>query len=260
MASSSVSKRAAAGKGSVHSSRSSVASSRAASSTSSKPSPVSDSSASSAVSSPSTPSSRRSGSSLSAARHDLSYEGFTEDGERFIVPETLDTIATLLPWHWSVTSLLTLSLLAANASCIAFAGWSKWPHVAYFLFFRLSYDVGLGALLRTQSEHKTFTRWYEAQLRAVGGVKSGHWLARLFHHLAASQIVRSPSQPAVDVDSYPAAFRAWLVYKNLVNVILINDGLNYLLLGVKCFHLPVQLTALVPLQYAVGVFLGVFNW
>ena len=36
----------------------------------------------------------------------------------------------------------------------------------------------------------------------------------------------------------PTAFRAWLVYKNLVNVILINDGLNYLLLGFKCFHLP----------------------
>jgi len=215
-------------------------------------------SASSSSSSSSPPLSRR--SSLTGTRHDASYEGFTDEGERFVVPETLDTVATLLPWNWSLTSLLTLALLAANATCIAFAGWSKWPHVAYFLFFRLSYDVGLGAVLRAQSEHKTFTRWYAAQLQAVGGAKSGHWLARLFHHLAASQIARSPSQPAVDVDSYPEAFRAWLVYKNLVNVILINDGLNYLLLGVKCFHLPSELTWLVALQYGVGVFLGVFNW
>lgn len=161
----------------------------------------------------------------------------------------------------SITSVVTLALLAANALCIAFAGWSKWPHVAYFLFFRLSYDVGLGALLRAQSENKTFTRWYDRQLQAVGGVKSRHWVARLFHHLAASQVVRSPSQHAlVDVDSYPTAFRAWLVYKNLVNVILINDGLNYLLLGVKCFHLPSDLSWLVMLQYSVGGFLGLFNW
>ena len=204
------------------------------------------------------PSSRR--SSLTGARHDASYEGFTDEGERFVVPETLDTIATLLPANWSLTSLLALALLAANALCIALAGWSKWPHVAYFLFFRLSYDVGLGALLRAQSERKAFTRWYDRRLQAVGGVYSAHWLARLFHHLAASQIAYSPSQPPVDVDRLPTAFRAWLVYKNLVNVILINDGLNYLLLGIKCFHLPAQLTALVLLQYAVGVFLGVFNW
>ena len=94
----------------------------------------------------------------------------------------------------------------------------------------------------------------------MGGVKSQHWLARLFHHLSASQIKLSPSTPVVDVDSYPTAFRAWLVYKNLVNVILINDGLNYLLLGVKCFHLPHTLSWLVLLQYALGVFLALFNW
>ena len=249
MASSSLTKRAVV-RGGAQSS---------ATSHSASPSPAGGSqsqSASSSLSSP--PLSRR--SSLTATRHDPSYEGFTFEGERFVVPETLDTVATLLPPNWSLTSLLTLTLLAANATCIALAGWSKWPHVAYFLFFRLSYDVGLGALLRAQSEHATFTRWYDRQLQAVGGVRSSHWLARLFHHLAASQIARSSSQPPVDVDCYPTAFRAWLVYKNLVNVILINDGLNYLLLGIKCFHLPTQLTWLVALQYAVGLFLGVFNW
>ena len=197
-----------------------------------------------------------------ARSHDSVYEGFTDEGDRFLVPETLDTVATLLPWNWSITSVLTLSLLLLNAYCIAFARWSKWPHVFYFLFFRVCYDVGLGVLLRAQSERKAFTRWYERTLRAVGGVGSRHWLARLFHHLAATQIQRSPtssSSPAVDVDSYPTAFRAWLVYKNLVNVILINDGLNYLLLGVKCFHWPTELSWLVALQYALGLFLALFN-
>ena len=253
---SSVSKRAAASKG-VHLSAASASVPSRSVKSAVKPASPSSSSSSAASSSP--PSLFRRGS-LSGSRHDSSYEGFTSDGERFVVPETLDTVATLLPWNWSITSLLTLSLLAANALCIAFAGWSKWPHVAYFLFFRLSYDVGLGAVLRAQSEHATFTRWYARQLAAVGGASSGHWVARVFHHLAASQIAHSSSQPAVDVDSYPTAFRAWLVYKNLVNVILINDGLNYLLLGIKCFHLPTELTWLVVLQYAVGVFLGVFNW
>lgn len=93
--------------------------------------------------------------------HDDAFEGFTDAGEQFLVPETLDTVATLIPWNWSVTSVLTLSLVLLNAYCIAFMQWSKWPHVFYFLFFRCCYDIGLGSILRAQSEHKTFSLWYQ---------------------------------------------------------------------------------------------------
>jgi len=62
------------------------------------------------------------------------------------------------------------------------------------------------------------------------------------------------------IESYPQEFRAWLVYKNLVNIVLVNDGLTYLLLFYAAFRLPEQWDALVLVQYALGVFLGVFNY
>ena len=201
-------------------------------------------------------------SSLSSPRHSArAFDGFTSSGERFVVPATLDTVATLLPQHWSLTSVLTLALIAVNAACVACMRWSKWPHLLYFLFFRISYDVGLGLILRSQSRHGSFTAWYEAAVARAGGVKSSHWAARVLHHLTQSQLVSSRGEDGqqLDVDLLPAAFRSWLLFKNLVNLILINDGCNYLLLAVKCAHLPEHITALVLLQYATGAFLALFN-
>jgi len=141
---------------------------------------------------------------------------------------------------------------------VFFGGLSKWPHVFIFFFWRLAYDVGLGLLLRAQSERKWFTKLYISLYE-----RGGTW-KQLLDHLARMQLFPS-DRAAKPIDQYPTCFRAWLVYKNLVNIILVNDGLTYLLLGLKCFHLPSQglwalLSPSVMAQYGVGLFLCVFNY
>jgi phosphatidylethanolamine N-methyltransferase len=182
--------------------------------------------------------------------------GFTEDGTRFDVPDTLNTMEIFLPHNLSIGSAISLTCVLISAYLVAFGGYSKWLHIGIFFFWRLSYDLGLGLILRGQSEHKTFMKFY---LRHYGDGSS--WKAKLLDHLAIRQLP-SDVRARTPITSYPQVFRAWLVYKNLVNIILVNDGLTYLLLGLKCFHFPPTegFTLWVMLQYFVGICLALFNW
>lgn len=181
--------------------------------------------------------------------------GFTGAGEKFQVPDTLNTVSTLLPHNLSIGSALTLLCILTSAYLVFFGQLTKWPHICIFFFFRCGYDIGLGLILRAQSEHKWFFKNYVTLYNKGGAFR------RLLNHLAESQLHRDVRKHK-KIDEYPAEFRAWLVYKNLVNLILINDGISYLLLGLKCFHIPAwqDVDYLVIGQYLLGVFLCVFNY
>jgi len=194
-----------------------------------------------------------SSSSSSGPHGPNSQVGFTAAGVKFHVPETLNTTEIFLPHNLSIGSGFSLLCFLTAAYLTFFGGFSKWLNVFIFFFWRTSYDLGLGLILRAQSERQWFLRGY-LRVYARGG-----WVASLLDHLAVMQLP-SEVRASTPVTSYPQEFRAWLVYKNLVNVILVNDGLTYLLLGYKCFLLPDSISLLVVGQYAVGIFLCLFNY
>ena len=179
--------------------------------------------------------------------------GFTAAGDRFHVPDTLNTAEVFLPGNLSLGSAFSMLCIVTAAGLTFFGGYGKWLNIAIFLFWRTSYDLGLGLILRAQSERHTFLKLY-LRLYAQGG-----WKAQLLDHLAVRQLAPE-ERAAASIQSFPQEFRAWLVYKNFVNIILVNDGLTYLLLGLKCWNMPDSFTLLVLGQYLVGIFLGIFNY
>lgn len=207
-----------------------------------------------AAASSSSTSSSSSSAVCSVPHNTATGRGFTEDGQQFDAPETLNTAEVFLPQNLSLGSGLSAICILTAAYLTFFGGYSKWLHMAIFFFWRVSYNVGLGAILSEQSKHKRFQKWY---LRHYGD--GSNWKAQLFDHLARRQLAPAVRE-ARPIESFPQCYRAWLVYKNLVSIILVNDGFTYLLLGIKCFAPPPALDLLTVGQYLVGLFLCLFNW
>lgn len=182
--------------------------------------------------------------------------GFTEDGTRFDVPDTLNTLETFLPHNLSLGSAISLTLILTSIWLTLCCNLDARFNIALFFFWRLAYNVGLGVILNSQSQRRTFQKLY---LTLYGDGKG--WQAGVLDHLAIRQLPAG-LRAKQSIRDYPQVFRAWLVYKNLVNIILVNDGATYILLGLKYFNVPgwSDLTPLVFLQYAVGLFLCLFNY
>lgn len=124
--------------------------------------------------------------------------------------------------------------------------------VCLTIFWRLAYDLGLGLLLRYQSEKRIITRWYERW-----NSDSSNWRYK-FLRLMVPRRFKDGSE--YKPESFPAEFNAWIVFKQLVTFILANDVAFYIVCGIKCFTRPSELTVWVAGQYLLGLVLIIFNY
>ena len=129
-----------------------------------------------------------------------------------------------------------------------FGLFTKGQSVAIFLFWRLSYNIGLGLLLRSQSLYSTLTNWFDKYSNNIKYKKWMYWLASCGY------------PKGFDPKNYPSSFNAWVIFKNLVTIILVNDGCNYILLGFQFFNMPKEITWGVILQYVFGLVLAFVNY
>lgn len=197
---------------------------------------------------PSSPTSPSSASSPTKFDTQHSYEGFTADGTKFILPETYDTIESFI--RPNIASSLAILLCLFWIWLAVFGNLPEMFHIQMWFFWRCCYNVGLGTTLHFQSNYKTITRFYEKH------TARNTCLSRLLKRLAKAGV----KDPSYNPDKYPACFNAWLVHKHLVNLILINDSCNYMLLGYKCLSIPDHFSYAVIAQYALGVSLMLFNY
>ncbi|KAF6005478.1 phosphatidylethanolamine N-methyltransferase [Cyanidiococcus yangmingshanensis] len=176
--------------------------------------------------------------------------------ERFRVPATKSMTALVFDaWSWGPLEyllhiLLLLQLLATVRWFPVLDSWCADPQsnsrsngvvasVMLFFCWRLAYNVGLGCLLRMQSQRAVMTHWW-TNLSPVWK----RWVRRCFR----SSIVlepRSSGEPPVDAETrrqqqlLPVDFEAWVAFRCLATIILANDGWSYLLLCYRVFHWPV---------------------
>lgn len=183
-----------------------------------------------------------------------SLDGLTDDGTKFVVPDTLNTVTTFQPQNIGLVSALTILCLSISAYTVFFCNYTKWLHIIIFFIFRCSYDIGLGIILRNQSQYRTVTKWYIKQ-RGYSTEPTSLY-HKVLDHVASYQL---PITIRNNLMLYPVDFRAWLVYKSLVNFILVQDGLNYILLAIRLFKVPDHISLLLLLQYTIGIVLCVFN-
>lgn len=153
--------------------------------------------------------------------------GRTPDGTAFAVPKTSDMMQSLFnPFTPKTTfDLFTLLILSTHLLVAVFLPMEtkRWVLMLSFAFWRLCYNGGLGWILNWQSNRYGLVAFF----------KRNGWLdpARggTIHQWIRAEL-EAKMGPDYSFDKVPIEFNSWLLYRQLVDLILLNDFTAYFFL------------------------------
>ncbi|TFK90909.1 phosphatidylethanolamine N-methyltransferase [Polyporus arcularius HHB13444] len=182
--------------------------------------------------------------------------GKTPSGEVFRVPTTHDVLTLFHPGypksHIDLFNLALLGLqlvlfftLSRSAARIFF--------LFYFAFWRTAYDVGLAWVLTKQSKRK----WIVREIQRLGWLdekrkpEMRQWIKK--------QLTGKMGKD-YSFDELPLEYNTWLLFRQVVDIILLNDFLAYCMFAFSCFRVPEGLsTTLHVMRWIGGIALIAFN-
>ncbi|KAI0042743.1 hypothetical protein FA95DRAFT_1584332 [Auriscalpium vulgare] len=185
--------------------------------------------------------------------------GKTPSGQVFRVPTTHDVVTALLhpSYPKSHIDILNLGLLGLQIALFFIL-----PRTArkiffflYFAFWRAAYDAGLGYILTLQSKNKWIVK--EVQRRGWLDAKRRPAVRKWIRDQLIGKMGRDYS-----FDELPVEYNAWLLFRQAVDIILINDFLSFCLFAFACFRVPDGLSTIVHVLRWVGgsVLIGFNLW
>lgn len=156
--------------------------------------------------------------------------GILKDGTRFHVPNTMDVLEALVrPHSWRCPATVVWIVVGVSVFLTQILyfryGWPIWLFCVQFAFWRLAYNIGIGLLLHRQSNGGHFLAFY----RRV--IKQYSWLRPA---MEASIVFEDKS--VYRVDQFPDEFNAWMLFRQIENVILANDLVSYVVLCLVCWQ------------------------
>lgn len=123
-----------------------------------------------------------------------------------------------------------------------------------FAFWRASYNVGLGILLHLQSNQRALIYW--ARKFRFFDTENPHTLYPIIKKELQSKV----RDPDYDFDTAPIEFNTWLLFRRLVDLILMCDFVSYVLFAFACMRQPEQESSAVMLgRWVGGLALIAFN-
>jgi len=186
--------------------------------------------------------------------------GKTMDGTVFKIPETHNMVSSLFDPRLPKSSLdlITLSTLIAQVIPLMFFPRKKLKmlYMVSFLFWRLTYNVGLGWVLKKQSENKFLIKI----------IKNLNLLNPKFNPTLSSWIEKqlkskmSTNNLNYDINQYPIEFNVWLLFRQLVDIILLNDFFSYFCLAYCSLNLPNQQQSLQDSQHQSILSIFLIRW
>lgn len=189
-------------------------------------------------------------------------QGITFRGETFAVPETNDMVKTLFDpsVRKSVCEVLILLVLASNGAVFLVAGTDAQIKVfiTLYVFWRFCYNFGIGYLLNQQLNRFRLVEW--ARKLNVFDKENSSSLAN-FVQLE----IRSQMGPDYSISGHPVDFNTWLIFRKVVDLILMLDFTTFVCLVVACClkdnnqFLHGQPVWAVTARISVGVLLILFN-
>ncbi|KAK9378758.1 uncharacterized protein V2V93DRAFT_392592 [Kockiozyma suomiensis] len=135
----------------------------------------------------------------------------------------------------------------------------KWAFLGIYAVSRMAYNGGLGFLLYQQSVHKALTRWAEQTMVFSKPGPS----ASSFKKWSYSVIKRELSAkmgPDYDFESVPIEYNTWLLYRRVVDLILMSDFTSYMLFAFCCASIPENQSLTLHIgRWIAGISLFIFN-
>ena len=208
-----------------------------------------------------------------------------DGGARFVVPATR-TMSEMLSdvRHWGTLEYLLVAIMVlqgwltvsvfprsdrwcgrgGNGTEAFSCSWSSAASVLLFLFWRASYNVGLGCLLRAQSQRAVINRWVARQSQRTRD-RLWRWASSALTTPVSVSDKAAVTREA-DRRQLPLDYEAWMAFRLLATVVLVNDGWSYLLLCYRVFRWPAPSSAWhwcrpdLWAGYAVGAALLAFSY
>ncbi|OTB19685.1 hypothetical protein K445DRAFT_313467 [Daldinia sp. EC12] len=166
--------------------------------------------------------------------------GRTKDGTIFTVPTTHDMVSQLLDPREpkNISDVIVLAVLAGHILALYLLPESlRRPVFAVvFLFWRTSYNLGIGILLRLQSNDNKLVAWakkWKLFENPSTGKNPRPWLYKILKRELEIKISED-----YDFEKAPIEYNTWLVFRRLVDLILMCDFVSYCLFAIACAHLP----------------------
>lgn len=143
--------------------------------------------------------------------------------------------------------ILLLRILPSSFRIVAFA--------AIFLFWRASYNIGIGWLLHMQSHHRTLVIWARKFLNHSTKNNTHPKLYRLIKQELETKIPENYS-----FEKAPVEYNTWLVFRRVVDLILMCDFTSYCLFAIACGSTPPgESLMMTALRWIFGMSLVLFN-
>ncbi|KAI0728917.1 phosphatidylethanolamine N-methyltransferase [Fomitopsis betulina] len=183
--------------------------------------------------------------------------GKTPGGEVFRVPTTHDVLTTLFHPAYPKSHLDLLNLGLLGLQLVLFFVLPR--HISrpfffvYFAFWRAAYDLGLGWVLTKQSKRK----WIVREVQRLGWLDEKRRPA--VRDWVRQQLVGKMGKD-YSFDELPLQYNTWLLFRQLVDIILVNDFLAYCMFAFTCFRIPTDLSMSVHImRWIGGIALIAFN-
>lgn len=127
-----------------------------------------------------------------------------------------------------------------------------------FLSWRAAYNVGIGWLLHMQSHHLTLVLWARKLKLFVNPAKGENPHPGLYHWIKWELETKIPQD--YSFDEAPIEYNTWLVFRRIVDLILMCDFTSYCLFAIACGGRPVGESSLTMLvRWSGGIGLVLFN-
>ncbi|KAF9463504.1 phosphatidylethanolamine N-methyltransferase [Collybia nuda] len=183
--------------------------------------------------------------------------GKTPGGEVFRVPTTHDVLTTLFHPGYPKSHLDLLNLGLLGLQLVVFfllpRHASQIFFFFYFAFWRGAYDAGLGWILTKQSKKK----WIVREVQRLGWLDADRRPA--IRNWIRDQLAGKMGKD-YSFDDLPLEYNTWLLFRQAVDVILVNDFLSYCMFAFSCFRVPDGLSFGVHvMRWLGGIVLIAFN-
>jgi phosphatidylethanolamine N-methyltransferase len=160
----------------------------------------------------------------------------------------------------NLSDILVLFVLVLHVAAAYFipSGWRRSVFAVTFLFWRASYNLGIGILLHLQSNCRRMVSWAQ-QWKLFEDPKSGDnprpWLYRLLKSEFETKIPQD-----YQFEKAPIEYNTWLAFRRVVDLILMCDFTSYCLFAITCAHTPEGEYILVGIgRWLLGIALFGFN-
>ncbi|KAH8988335.1 phosphatidylethanolamine N-methyltransferase [Lactarius akahatsu] len=203
------------------------------------------------------PASSQPNDDLHAPARDQIVWGKTPSGQVFRVPTTHDVVTALFHPSYPKSHIDAVNLGLLALQLVLFYTMPRTPRkiffFLYFAFWRAAYDAGLGYVLTKQSKR----RWIVRTVQRLGWLDENRrpevraWIRR--------QLVGKMGKD-YSFDELPLEYNTWLLFRQAVDIILINDFLSFCLFAIACFRIPSGLSVFIhALRWIGGITLIVLN-